>query len=87
VAAAGVPSIVVPHVGDQAFWANRLRRLRVSPAPVPPRCLSAEILAERLREATTSGRMQASAGSLALELAAEDGPSTAISLLEAAAAG
>jgi UDP:flavonoid glycosyltransferase YjiC (YdhE family) len=87
VAAAGVPSIVVPHVGDQAFWANRLRRLRVSPAPVPPRRLSAEILAERLREATTSGRMQASAGSLALELAAEDGPSTAISLLEAAAAG
>ncbi|MGQ0608264.1 MAG: nucleotide disphospho-sugar-binding domain-containing protein, partial [Chloroflexota bacterium] len=32
--AAGVPSVVVPHVGDQRYWADRLRRLGVAPAPI-----------------------------------------------------
>jgi UDP:flavonoid glycosyltransferase YjiC (YdhE family) len=85
VAAAGVPSIVVPHVGDQAFWADRLHRLGVSPSPVRPRSLSAESLADRLREATTSGQMRASAAGLAERLASEDGLANAIGLLEAAA--
>jgi UDP:flavonoid glycosyltransferase YjiC (YdhE family) len=85
VAAAGVPSIVVPHVGDQAFWADRLHRLGVSPSPVRPRSLSAESLADRLREATTSGQMRASATGLAERLASEDGLANAIGLLEAAA--
>jgi UDP:flavonoid glycosyltransferase YjiC (YdhE family) len=85
VAAAGVPSIVVPHVGDQAFWADRLHRLGVSPSPVRPRSLSAESLADRLREATASVRMRTSARQLADRLAAEDGLATAVGLLEGAA--
>jgi sterol 3beta-glucosyltransferase len=32
--AAGVPSVVVPHVGDQRYWADRLQRLGVAPRPV-----------------------------------------------------
>jgi len=84
-AAAGVPSVVVPHVGDQAFWADRFHRLGVSPAPVPPRRLTAETLADRLRLATTSGPMRRSADALAQEVAAEDGLTSAIRLLEAAA--
>jgi sterol 3beta-glucosyltransferase len=87
VAAAGVPSIVVPHVGDQAFWADRLHRLGVSPAPVRPRNLSAESLAERLRAATASGQMKASAVDLADRVRSEDGLGTAVGLLERAAAG
>ncbi len=31
VVAAGVPSVVVPHVGDQRYWADRLQRLGVAP--------------------------------------------------------
>jgi UDP:flavonoid glycosyltransferase YjiC (YdhE family) len=85
VAAAGVPSIVVPHVGDQAFWADRLHRLGVSPSPVRPRSLSPESLADRLRAATASGPMATSAQALAARLAGEDGLATAVAALESAA--
>jgi UDP:flavonoid glycosyltransferase YjiC (YdhE family) len=84
VAAAGMPSIVVPRVGDQAFWADRLHRLGVSPSPVRPRSLSPDSLADRLRAATASGQMRASAASLRERMATEDGLTNAIGLLETA---
>lgn len=84
VAAAGVPSVVVPHVGDQAFWADRLHRLGAAPAPVPPRGLDASMLAARMREATAGG-MRAAAHELREQLAAEDGLSASVRLLEDAA--
>lgn len=42
---AGKPSIVMPFVGDQHFWASRLQRLGVASAPISPvradvKCLS-----------------------------------------------
>lgn len=85
VATAGVPSVVVPHVGDQAFWAERLHRLGVSPRPVRPRDLSPASLADRLRAATTSAPMKASAEALAARLASEDGLAAAVGLVQEAA--
>ncbi len=46
VCAAGVPSLVIPHVGDQPYWADRLRRLGVAPDPQPVRSLRADRLAD-----------------------------------------
>jgi UDP:flavonoid glycosyltransferase YjiC (YdhE family) len=85
VAAAGVPSVVVPHVGDQAFWADRLHRLGAAPAPLPPRRLDSATLDDRLAQATSDGRMRASAAELGAQVAAEDGLTTAVQMLEEAA--
>jgi sterol 3beta-glucosyltransferase/vancomycin aglycone glucosyltransferase len=85
VAAAGVPSVVVPHIGDQAFWADRLRRLGAAPAPVPPRRLNAATLADRLRTAATSAQVRAAAGNLERRMAGEDGLGEAIRLIEGTA--
>ncbi len=86
VAAAGVPSVVVPHVGDQAFWADRLQRLGAAPRAVPPRKLSAAILGQRMREAATAPALRAGAERLAGLVRAEDGLAVSVRLLEEAGA-
>jgi UDP:flavonoid glycosyltransferase YjiC (YdhE family) len=82
VAAAGVPSVVIPHVGDQGYWATRLRRLGVAPAPLPLRSLDGASLAQRLRAALEDGAMRARAAQLAETVRAERGTVAAALLLE-----
>ena len=48
-ARAGVPSVVMPLAGDQFFWADRLQRLGVAPAPVKVSNLRASTLARQHR--------------------------------------
>jgi sterol 3beta-glucosyltransferase/vancomycin aglycone glucosyltransferase len=86
VAAAGVPSVVVPHIGDQPFWADRLRRLGAAPPPVSPRRLDAATLADRLRTAATSVQVGAAADNLQRRMEGEDGLAEAVRLIEEAAA-
>lgn len=81
VAAAGVPSVVVPHIGDQAFWATRLQALGVAPAPVPARRLDGPLLADRLRQATADGP-RARARQLAERLRGEAGIGQAVAAIE-----
>jgi len=83
--AAGVPSVVVPHVGDQPYWAARLHRLGVAPEPLPVRRLAAPALAERIRGALTDEAMHARAEALGERVRAERGVAAAVALLEAAA--
>lgn len=45
---AGVPQVVVPHLGDQHYWAHRLRVLRVAAAPLPRPLLDERRLRRRL---------------------------------------
>src|SRR5687768_6851994 len=49
-ARAGVPSIVVPFIGDQRFWGNLLHRRGLGPEPIPYRKLSSDRLAAALAE-------------------------------------
>lgn len=84
-AAAGVPSVVVPHVGDQAYWADRLHRLGVAPEPLPAAKLDADALASRLRQAATSDAMRDRARQLAAAIGSEDGVGSAVGRIEAAA--
>jgi sterol 3beta-glucosyltransferase len=78
---AGVPSVTVPVLADQPFWAARLAALGVGPAPIPRRQLSVAALAAAVREAVAlpSYRMQAQA--LSRRLASEDGAAPIISWL------
>jgi sterol 3beta-glucosyltransferase len=82
VASAGVPSIVIPHVGDQPYWAARLHRLGVSPAPLPRKKVTATTVTERVRAASAPST-RAAAWALAEKINAERGVEQAISLLEA----
>jgi UDP:flavonoid glycosyltransferase YjiC (YdhE family) len=76
------PTLVCPVLGDQGFWAQRVKDLGVGPAPLPVRRLSLDELADRLsmlgREASYRRRAQA----VSEELRLEDGVANAVGILE-----
>jgi vancomycin aglycone glucosyltransferase len=47
-ARAGVPQLIVPHLLDQYYWAERVRALGLGPPPLPRRRLGAASLADAL---------------------------------------
>ena len=79
---AGVPSVLVPHMGDQPFWAKRVVELGVGPQPVPRRQLNADRLAAAITGAVTDPGIQASASALGERIRAEDGIGRAIDIIE-----
>lgn len=78
---AGVPSMAVPHMGDQPYWGRRLHDLGVGPAPIRRADLTAANLADALTTLTTSPGMAHRAVVVATRLAREDGVGTAVELL------
>ncbi|MEV4642717.1 glycosyltransferase [Actinoplanes sp. NPDC049548] len=78
---AGVPAVAVPVLADQPFWARRLHRLGVSPAPIPLSRLTADRLAAALAAVTTDPRHRGRAQAVAARLAGEDGAARVISWL------
>lgn len=79
---AGAPAVLVPHAGDQTFWARRVVDLGVGPRPIPRRQLTAERLATAIRQAVTDGAMQSRAAALGERIRAEDGVGQAIAIIE-----
>jgi sterol 3beta-glucosyltransferase len=79
---AGVPSIIVPYMGDQPFWARRVVKLGVGPAPIPRKKLTSERLADAIVEAVTNKEMQQRASSLGANIRSEDGIGSAIALVD-----
>ena len=80
-ARAGVPSVVIPLAGDQFFWADRLHKLGVAPAPVKVRNLRAAALSHSIGLAERA-EVRARSGILGAKMAAENGLARAISALE-----
>ncbi|MFJ2581324.1 glycosyltransferase [Kitasatospora aureofaciens] len=70
---AGVPSVPVPVMADQPFWASRLAGLGAAPAPVPYATLTAEGLADAIRQAVEERDLRIRAEAAAREMAKEDG--------------
>ncbi len=79
---AGVPSVLVPHMGDQLFWAKRVTELGVGPQPIPRRKLTSARLAAAITAATTDRNMQARAAALGERIRAEDGVARTIEIIE-----
>ncbi len=69
---AGCPSVVVPHFGDQWFWAERVEHLEAG-VSVPRRRLTAD----RLAAAVAAALARPFPAALAARLAAEDGADAA----------
>jgi sterol 3beta-glucosyltransferase len=79
---AGVPSILVPHMGDQPFWAKRVTELGVGPQAIPRRKLTSERLAAAITTATTDQNIQARAAALGERIRGEDGIARTIEIIE-----
>lgn len=79
---AGVPSLVCPFFGDQAYWAARVHDLGAGPKPLPARRLTVPVLAQRLYALTTDTAYTEAARRLGRTLTAENGTARACSVLD-----
>ena len=79
---AGVPSVLVPHMGDQPYWAKRLTELGVAPQPIPRRKLTSERLANAITHTVTDEDMQERAADLGKRIRAENGIEKTIGIIE-----
>jgi UDP:flavonoid glycosyltransferase YjiC (YdhE family) len=79
---AGVPSVVIPVLPDQAFWAWRMAALGAGPDPIPPRRLTTERLASAVQRATTDVEMRRRCKELGEKISAEDGVGQAVEAFE-----
>jgi sterol 3beta-glucosyltransferase len=79
---AGRPTLVCPVLGDQGFWAQRVKDLGVGPAPLPVRRLSVAELADRLSILGRKGSYRRRAQAVSEELLLEDGVAKAVGILE-----
>lgn len=78
---AGVPTIVVPHLGDQFYWGSHAERLGVGVRPIPHKRLTVERLADAIRQVTSNSALRQRAASLGAAIRAEDGVGTAVRLI------
>jgi UDP:flavonoid glycosyltransferase YjiC (YdhE family) len=70
---AGVPTVGIPVLADQPFWAHRLLALGASPATIPVRRLTGHTLATALRAAVDHDQYRSRATALATTLKHEQG--------------
>jgi sterol 3beta-glucosyltransferase len=75
---AGVPSVATPFTADQAFWARRIRRLGVGPAPVPAQRLTSSRIAAIIDQSLRDERFGERAADLGRILQSEDGVASAL---------
>ena len=70
---AGVPTFIIPHLGDQSYWGLRIHQLGVGPKPVPRPKLTATKLADGIRQMVNDVTMQSNAANLGQAIRQEDG--------------
>jgi vancomycin aglycone glucosyltransferase len=87
-ARAGVPQIIVPHLLDQYYWADRLHRIGLSPPSIPQTRLTAEKLTSAVDECLSDGEMKSRAEMVRRDLSgAGDGIAAAVAQLESTLEG
>lgn len=79
---AGLPTVIVPHLGDQPFWGRRVCALGAGPEPIPRGKLTASRLAAAIRAATSDDDMRKRAERLGEKICSEDGTARAVELIE-----
>lgn len=78
---AGIPSVIVPFFGDQNYWAWCIEQLGVSTKKIAGRNLTADNLADAIRQAKDK-QIKEKAKLLGDKVLAEDGIKTAINVLK-----
>lgn len=79
---AGVPSVIVPFMGDQPFWGQRVAELGVGPPPILRKQLTSQRLANAIGQSVTNPAMRQKAANLGQRLRAEDGVGTAVAIID-----
>jgi vancomycin aglycone glucosyltransferase len=82
-ARAGVPQVILPHILDQYYWAHRVEALGLGPRALPINVATADLLSDRIKRAIDDPLMQERVTSLAPVVAARNGVTKAVSILEA----
>lgn len=79
---AGVPSISIPHSGDQGFWARRLHQAGAGTVPLPRTRLNSADLADRIRAAVDESDLRERASELGELIRAEEGREAAVAAIK-----
>ncbi len=78
---AGLPSLIVPFIGDQSFWGRQICERGLGPQPIEEMFLSAEALAQAITTMMTDQAMRQRAAVLGEEIRAEDGVGNVVRLV------
>lgn len=78
----GCPSVVVPFMDEQLFWAKQLRAQGLAGAPLLAKKVTAEALAEALVNVLTNAGYRAQAQRIYPQMQANDGVAKAVTLIE-----
>jgi UDP:flavonoid glycosyltransferase YjiC (YdhE family) len=78
----GVPSVCIPMLGEQRFFAARLERLGLAPSPLSPKRLTADRLARAIKQALNDDKIKSQARQVGENIRAEDGVGRAAELIE-----
>jgi sterol 3beta-glucosyltransferase len=77
----GIPNIVIPFMGDQQFWGNRVHAIGAGPRPIPVKKLTVQRLIHAMAEAE-SGLVRQQAQVLGERIRNEDGTGEAVRWIE-----
>jgi sterol 3beta-glucosyltransferase len=79
---AGIPALVIPHMADQFYWAQRIHELGASPQPIRRTRLEAAGLGAALQELVQDDNLRTKASTLGKQIRAENGVENAVRLIE-----
>jgi UDP:flavonoid glycosyltransferase YjiC (YdhE family) len=79
---AGIPALVIPHIADQFYWAQRVYELGVGPGPIRRPALNSSKLAGGLDALVRDAEIRSAATALGVQIRSEDGLTEAINLIE-----
>lgn len=79
---AGVPAVPIPITGDGPFWSHRLTTLGVSPGSIRFKKLTADRLADAVREAVTNPAYARRGAEVAAMIATEDGAAHVVAAVD-----
>jgi UDP:flavonoid glycosyltransferase YjiC (YdhE family) len=79
---AGVPTFIIPHMADQPYWGRRVYELGVGVKPVARHKLTADVLAEGIRQVVSDMKMREAAASLGEKIRSENGVENAVQVIE-----
>ena len=79
---AACPSVVVPFMDEQLYWAKQLQILGVAGKPLPAKKVTAKALAAGIKVVLSTPAMKEKAQQLSLSMQNNDGVAQAIRLIE-----
>jgi sterol 3beta-glucosyltransferase len=79
---AGLPTMIVPFLPDQAFWGERVFLLGAGPRAVPRRLLTVAALQDAIQQVVQNPEMRRRANEIGLAIRAEQGVERAVEMFQ-----